>query len=210
MVAEETRTMQRLHNEAILEVVDEVIASACGSAADRRRIDAVGFGCGPGSFTGVRIAAAVAQAIAFGSNARIVPVSGTYALAVAGLEHAPTGRDPEGIVVAIPSRRDAWYVAGFRVIDGRLQAAFADALWQGPEPWSELGRAGTASGWWLVGGGPPEHATLCPDLHEQAGIATSGATIARLAAIEFEAGRSLAPAAGLPVYVEGDSPWRPA
>ena len=95
------------------------------------------FGCGPGSFTGIRIAAAVAQAVAFGADARILPVSSTLALATAALE---AGRSlGDGVVASIRSRRDAWYLAGFAVTDGELRVRHADCLVTADPGWPEFG-----------------------------------------------------------------------
>lgn len=189
--------MERAHNEHILELVDGVLAAAGLEPAD---LDGVAFGCGPGSFTGIRIAASVAQAIAYGADARMLPISSTLALARAALE---CGVPVEaGVIASIRSRRDAWYLAGFELEDGELGTRRPDSLVTADPGWPEL-----RDDWALVGDRPEwlPARTVC-----HAHVAVSAGLIARMGAEALAAGRGGAPESGLPVYVAGDSPWKPA
>ncbi|MCY3793478.1 MAG: tRNA (adenosine(37)-N6)-threonylcarbamoyltransferase complex dimerization subunit type 1 TsaB, partial [Gammaproteobacteria bacterium] len=94
-VREDTRKMARAHDEHILGLVDGLVAAAGVAPQD---LDGIAFGCGPGSFTGVRIAASVAQALALGAGASVAPVSSTRALAVAAIEQRAV---EDGVVVSI-------------------------------------------------------------------------------------------------------------
>lgn len=189
--------MQRAHNEHILALVDGVMAAAGLSATD---LDGVAFGCGPGSFTGIRIAASVAQAIALGAGARILPVSSTLALARAAMQNGlPLGA---GAVVSIRSRRDAHYLAAYALNDGNLEAHRPDCLVTGHPGWPEL------DGPWALVGDRPDWLPGESPCH--AGVAVSAGLIARLGAAALAAGGGRAPEFGLPVYVSGDSPWKPA
>ena len=189
--------MERSHNEHILDLADGVLAAAGLAPVD---LHGVAFGCGPGSFTGIRIAASVAQAIAFGAEAKILPVSSTLALARAALESGvPVGA---GLIASVRSRRDAWYVAAFAHADGTLSVHRPDRLLHTDPGWPEARRGWTLVGeppvWW-----PPEGA-------RRSGVAAGAGLIARMGAEALAAGQGMAPEFGLPVYLSGDSPWRPS
>jgi tRNA threonylcarbamoyladenosine biosynthesis protein TsaB len=70
-------------------------------------IDKVAFGQGPGSFTGVRIGASVAQGLAMGRNIPIIPVPSLKAIAASAKTTKP-------VLVAIDARKEEVYTACFK------------------------------------------------------------------------------------------------
>ena len=60
------------HTQLLLPMIESIMEKANISCAD---LSAIAFGAGPGSFTGLRIAAGVTQGIAFAHNLPVIPIS---------------------------------------------------------------------------------------------------------------------------------------
>ena len=92
------------------------------------RLDCVAFGCGPGSFTGVRVAAGAAQGLAYAAELPVCRVSTLEALAFNALSAEQTAT--AGLVAAaLDARMGEAYLGLYRRNDeGTLECVEADAL----------------------------------------------------------------------------------
>ena len=75
----------RTHSQSILPMVQELLAEAGVSLA---QCDAIAFGAGPGSFTGVRTACGIAQGLAYGAALPVVSLVTLDAMALACREQS--------------------------------------------------------------------------------------------------------------------------
>lgn len=189
-------TAPRQHGERILPMMQELLDGAGLRLTD---LDALAFGRGPGSFTGVRIATAVIQGAAFGAGLPVVPVSTLAALAQGQFRRGGQRR----LLTALDARMDEVYWGCFEIGEHDL------AVVQGEERVCPPERIEipAGAGWYGVG---PGWSAYDLTLQTQVGDALDGANpeafceardIAVLAAADFAAGRHLPPELAAPVYL---------
>ena len=93
---------QRTHTKRILPMIDELLVN---SGINLKQVDALAFGRGPGSFTGVRVGAGIAQGLAFGADLPVIAVSNLTTMAQAAFEL----HQAENVVAAIDARMNEVY-----------------------------------------------------------------------------------------------------
>ena len=81
-----TASASAAHSQTILPMIQQLLRQVGLQLSD---CDAIAFGAGPGSFTGVRTACGVAQGLAFGADLPVVPINTLEAMALAC--HQQTG-----------------------------------------------------------------------------------------------------------------------
>jgi len=117
-VLERHEVREREHTRILIPMLRELMAEG---SLDYRDLDAVVLGNGPGSFIGMRIAASLAQGIAFAAGLSVVPVSSLAALAV----RAFAGSDARHAAVAQDARMGQVYLGLYRRGAGDLPEPLA-------------------------------------------------------------------------------------
>lgn len=190
----------RGHGERILPMIDELLREA---GIGLSGLHAIAFGRGPGSFTGVRLAAGVVQGLAFGAGLAVVAISDLSALAQRAFDG--DGSVARALVCNDARMQEVYWGCFERGSDGL-------ALSRGPE---RVGPAGSVvlPPTWTNAAGIGRGFAAYPALRALAGVAVRegwdrllprAAEVARLAVPELAAGRLLAPEAALPVYLRDD------
>ena len=160
-------------------------------------LDAIVFGRGPGSFTGLRTACAVAQGLAFGAQSAtrpggvpVLPVDTLLAVA----EDARHQHGVHQVVAVLDARMDEVYTAPFEY-DG--------TRWSGPDDFGLMApqHVDVPAGWTLAGNAFKAYGDrLAPGASHVAALPTAAALL-RLAPALLAAGGAVPADQALPRYI---------
>ncbi|MCY7353549.1 MAG: tRNA (adenosine(37)-N6)-threonylcarbamoyltransferase complex dimerization subunit type 1 TsaB [Lysobacter sp.] len=191
----------RQHAELALPWADALLADA-GIA--KSQLDVIAVGRGPGAFTGVRLAIALAQGVALALDRPVVPIS-TLAVLAASLA-PPQSQGKQHILAAIDARMGEIYFGAF-ARDGIDVIALSDEAVTKPnlavvpdsiELWSGVGTGFAAADGALL-------------THLQTRLASVDATalphaadLARLAALAFARGEAVSAERAEPAYLRNN------
>jgi len=167
------------HSEHALPMLEKLLGKST--------LDAVAFGAGPGSFTGLRIACGIAQGLAF---ARDLPVLGVSTLEALAQESGATR-----VVACLDARMREVYYSALEKRAGRWHeviAAQCIAPHSAPRP--------PGDGWVGIGNGFAVYGSMgldrvFPEIHPTA------IAVAQLAAARLAAGEGVDAAQAAPVYL---------
>ncbi len=207
----------RSHARLGLPMVDEVLKEAGITLSE---LDAIAFGRGPGSFTGLRIAAGLAQGLAFSRQIPVVPVSTLEAMAFGYFQSRPdlftaaSGSRADNvadtwILTLLDARMSEVYAAWYRVANGNIELEGEEKVL----PPSLLELPKEAINTVAVGSGLnyfteiPENtrqaiAIQDPDWHPRA------ASVGMLALGYLAQGKVVSPADAQPVYIRDEVTWK--
>lgn len=193
----------RAHARVLLPTIEGLLREAGLACAD---LDGILYGCGPGSFTGLRIGCAVAQGLAWAHELPTLGVSSLALLAEVALRDADAAA--VGVLTVLDARMDECYVAAFAADAPRTGLA-ADRI----VPRAELDAFLTAAvearpgRWRLAGDAVGAEAAAASALEFVAGLRPDARALLDLGAPRLAA--EGVPASEVhPVYLRDESRWR--
>lgn len=203
-VRERFELAPRRHAELALPWAEALLAEA---GVARRQLDAIALGRGPGAFTGVRLAIALAQGIALALDRPLLPVSTLAVLALRARVLAgaaePAAPAPLRVCAAIDARMGEVYTGAFALDGDALTALDTESV--RPPAHAEL--PGSADGWLGVGTGfAAADGALRVRLGQRLAAVDAqalphAADLARLAAAAYARGEQVAPERVEPAYL---------
>ena len=184
----------RRHAELALPWAGQLLAEV---GVAKSQLDAIAVGRGPGAFTGVRLAIAIAQGIALALDRPLLPVSTLAALAM----RAPGNGD---VLAAIDARMGEVYWAPFELRDGEAvalageQVSKPEAVSIDGEDWHGVGTGFAAQDGQLATRLAAQLATV------DAATLPHAADIARLAVFACQRGQAVPPERLEPAYLRNN------
>ncbi len=191
----------REQTERLLAMTDELLAAA---GIGLQHLDGIAFGRGPGSFTGLRVSAAVAQGLAVVTGVPLLPVSSLLGLA----ERARREAGCRQTLVCVDAHMGEVYSAVAESRDGTVEIVGGERLGAPTDVAAPEG-----SDWCAVGSGFAAHAEPLAAVMRAAQrvlpeLVPSAEALLPQARRDLAAGRAASPSAALPVYLREHTAWR--
>jgi len=194
----------REHTQRILPLVQAQLQQ---EAIALNELDALAFGKGPGSFTGVRIGTGIAQGLALGAMLPLIGVSTLKAMAQGAWRLQGATR----VLAAIDARMGEVYWAEYQRDE--------QGVWQGEEteavlkPEEALQRMARLEGEWaMVGTGWQAHPQLAADsaisLQHTEVLLPCAEDMLPLAVLDLSAGKTALPEEAEPTYLRNEVTWK--
>ncbi|KPV95694.1 tRNA threonylcarbamoyladenosine biosynthesis protein TsaB [Pseudoalteromonas sp. P1-9] len=114
------------HSQKMLPLVDSILNSA---NTKLKALDAIAFGRGPGSFTGVRVGVSVTQGLAYAANLTVIGVSNLQMMA----QQAFDTTEADYAIATIDARMGEIYYAEFKRDENNLAAFMSNEMVIKPE-----------------------------------------------------------------------------
>ena len=172
---------------ALIPAIEQLLSQA---GLRLRDLDAIVFGRGPGSFTGLRTACSVAQGLAFGAGVPVLPVATLLAVA----EQARLSHGATRVVAVLDARMDEVYSAAYRYEGGA---------------WRQYGDFGLAApeallvppGWAMAGNAFAIYGARLPSAFDCVEAMPTASALLSLAPALVAAGQAGPAAHALPLYI---------
>lgn len=189
----------REHTRLLLSMIESLMADA---GLRLQQLNALAFGRGPGSFTGVRIATGVVQGMGFAADLPVVPISTLASIA----QHVYDSHQSEKVLSAIDARMGGVYWSAYKLSDNGLMqlSGTEDVLTPDNTPLVE------GDDWVAAGSGWKGHSETLTARFKQNLQAIyddylpQSSSIAKLAAYGFQQGKAVAAQDAVPVYLRNN------
>lgn len=195
----------RGHTRLLMPMIRELLSEAGLKPAD---LDALAFACGPGSFTGLRIATGVVQGLAYGLDIPVVPVSSLQAVAAEAIDCFDL-QDDDKMAVAFDARMGEVYWASYECRDGKPEALAQERVCAPEQATLPPGAGrwfGAGSGWRLQAQFPAEVMGAIQQADDS--LLPQASRVARLAEHSFAINGGVSAASAQPVYLRDEVAWK--
>lgn len=203
-VVQRHAVVPRRHNQLVFQMLDELLP---GRDPMQYGLQHIAYGCGPGSFTGLRIAASFAQGLAYACDLTAVPVSTLATVAQTAL-HDDVVAPADSVLVLLDARINEMYSAIYTFRDG--VARLDEGPWVGaPDKLSVSG----SQPFIAVGSGCRYLDQFVPSLRRRveradADLLPRAACMLPLIEAAVAEGCVQQPAEVVPVYVQEEISWK--